>query len=684
MRYSPLALAKLASSGLTADDAKILGIKNLTATETQKLSSAFMPLESLHFEYYAPSGELLANPKEKFARIRYLEQPEKSGFKKGSKDKPKTYMQTPGSGVYAYYPKNQDWSILQDPSIPLIITEGELKAAKACKEKFPTIGLSGVWSWKSAQAGQSWIPSLEFIDFFNRHVYICFDADYSDNPSVAAALIDLADELTRRGAHPHLTITPNMPEFPKTGIDDFLTHGGDDAAERFAAVLKTSPHVGLSKELIGYNKRYIYARNPGIVVSLASQQKVTPNAFKDHLESKEIALELYLDAQGSLKSKKSSAAATWLRWPLRNECERLTYHPGGDILVEGDHGREYNLWSGWGCEPKKGDPKPFLELVDHLFTGADPKDKEWFIQWAAYPLIHPGTKLATSVIIHGVKQGTGKSLVGYTLARIYGKNFSEIDHDDMTGQFNEWADGKQFIMGDDVSGGNKRADADRLKKMITQKELRINAKHLPTYTMPDRVNYYFTANHSDSFYLEDSDRRFFVHQVAVGPMGDAFYDRYGRWLEDGGAEAVFYYLQHVDVSSFNPNAAARRTVAKDVMTDVIQSDHGAWVRDLRDTPDAILMLGKVPLKRDLYTAQELHAMYIADGKITKVTPGTIGRELSNAAVPRSNGGKKIFTNIGGVRRTQVYYIVRNAEKWLKASVKDITAHVESDGKKTVK
>ena len=58
-------------------------------------------------------------------------------------------------------------------------------------------------------------------------------------------------------------------------------------------------------------------------------------------------------------------------------------------------------------------------------------------------------------------------------------------------------------MGDDVTGSDKRADADFLKKLITQKELRVNVKYLPAYTVKDCINYFFTANHPDSFFLED-------------------------------------------------------------------------------------------------------------------------------------------------------------------------------------
>jgi len=677
-QYSQAAIEKLASSGLTVADAKKLHIDYLSRERTAKENKSYKPLESLRFAYLEPSGKKMGNGVA-YTRIRYLEQ--EAGFAQQTKGKKLSYMQAAGSETYAYYPPNQDWSILNDPTIPLIITEGELKAAKACKEGFPTIAVGGVWAWRSVNQGHTWLPSLDFPVWYGRHVYICFDADYHGNANVSRALIALAEELVDRGAHPHLAITPEVAEIEKTGIDDFLTYGGKDANEQFALMLHASPMIGLCKHLIAMNKKYIYVQDPGVIVNLKSLHKITPSAFKEHTESKEKILELTLTPEGETQAKRASAAAAWIRWPMRNECGRLTYRPGAEKIVEKENELELNIWKGWGCDSRRGSTKPFEQLIEHLFTGANRATKEWFLDWCAYPIQNPGSKMSSAAVIHGVQQGTGKSMVGYSLGRIYGDNFSEIDHADLQSPFNEWAEGKQFVMGDDVAGSNKRADADRLKKMITQQEIRINGKYVPSYAIPDCVNYFFTANHSDSFYLEDSDRRFFIHEVTVPPLDEQFYTNYMNWLENGGAEALFYYFQHRDISKFNPKAPALRTAAKDSMISSVQSDHGAWVRELRDDPDSMLMIGSARIQRDLFTAQELYALYNPDDRPMRVTAGTIGRELSNAGFAKANGGSKLFCNIDGRRRTLVFYIVRNKEKWLSASTKEMTAHINAAEKK---
>src|SRR5262249_5448047 len=57
------------------------------------------------------------------------------------------YESPKGSSNIAYFPPGT-LAALKDPSVPLVITEGEKKAAKADQEGFPCIGLVGVWGWQ--------------------------------------------------------------------------------------------------------------------------------------------------------------------------------------------------------------------------------------------------------------------------------------------------------------------------------------------------------------------------------------------------------------------------------------------------------------------------------------------------------------------------------------------------------
>lgn len=671
-----LAEAKLASSGLTLADAKGLGITWLSAGEVTSLDPSFWNLPALRIAYHNPDGTPLsvASNWPPFYRLRALRDPAPLP------EKFRKYLQPPESGVAAYFPRIRNWpTILADPSKTLIITEGELKAAKATLSGFPTIGLGGVYSYRAPSLGVDFLPALEGIVWVRRTVVICYDSDLAANSHVVTALNDLSDELTRRGALPRVLFLPPVEGLEKTGLDDWLVNNSLDTLE---SMIEEADHVGIAGVLFEMNKRYVFVPSLDRVVHRGDGYLSTSTALVTSVTAR--YPRRIVKPNGNVSTERVSAASAWLSWPLRGDAAEITYRPGSpsrnlvpfDPENPDDHRVAYNTWTGWGVSPKPGDVAPFLKLIDHLFTGAAEADKVWFLRWLAYPLRYPGTKLFSSVVIHGREQGTGKSLIGLTMGRIYGKNFTEIKQADLHSNFNEWAVRKQLILGDDVTGSDKRADLDLLKKMITQKELWINAKNQPTYPIPDVINYIWTSNQPDAFFLEDKDRRFYVHEVTVEPLSGEFYDRYDRLYKGKDfPAAIFDYLLTLDLGNFNPRAAAPATSAKDRMTRTARSDLGNWVRDLISDPDEILVIGDVPMTGDLFTNRQLLSAYaVAIGVAPESIPAKrLWAELARAGVRQVHEGKLVRITGSGADR---YYAVRNPKKWLKASLDDIKRHIE--------
>jgi len=664
-----LGIQKLISSGLDEEDAKKLGITCLSAPATAKLHTSFNEVPALHLPYFDPLGRPLSPFPEwpQFYRLRYLK--ELKDFKATAKGKkPQRYTQLPGSGTCAYFPKNFSWGPVLSSEDSIIITEGEFKAAKACKHGYPTIGLGGVYNFQSKALDVPLLPELARINWVKRKAYLIYDSDFKTNPNVCDALNLLAEKLFQRGALPHLVPLPNILDADKkTGLDDWLVANPADKLKDL--IQDNAQPLTLARELLELNETVIYIKDPGLIV--AKDQKMSIGQFKDLVYANIPVTEKTVKPNGEVSHVPAAAGPAWIRWPLRREARALTYRPGSPRYTD-DH--LYNTWPGWGCEPKKGSVQPFLKLIDHLFTGAPLEEKRWFLQWCAYPIQRPGTKLFSSVVMHGILHGTGKSMVGYSLKRIYGKNFAEIKQSDLHSSFNEWAENKQFVLGDDISGSDRRQDADILKKMITQQEFRLNKKHIPSYEVPDCINYYWTSNQPDSFFLEDHDRRFFIHEVPsrAGVLSEEFYTNYRTWLDEAGGPAIFDFLQRYDCTSFNPAAPAMRTMAKERMTEDVRSDLGSWVRYLRDDPDITLRLGQIALKGDLWSNKELLGLYDPSSS-TRTTAHTLGRELRRAGFEQVLEGVPIKTS----QTQDRYYIVRNHAKWRKASRAQIIAHLET-------
>ncbi len=671
---------KLKESGLDLSDAKKLKIEILTDLKTKNLHTTFKKSISLKINYLDHKGKPLSDwPKSKpFYRLRYLGS--QTDFT-ALTTKQIRYTQLPNTAPVAYYPANQDWSdIIKNTDLPIIITEGELKSAKACKEGFPTIGLGGVYNWRSKKLGLMWLPSLEVVNWIKRNVYICFDSDYRTNPLVCNALYSLAKELHSRGSFCHLVSLPELPELDKVGLDDFLVNAGPSANKMFIQLLSNAEPLGLTAPLWKLNSNYVYIRNPGLVIDQTTLFKTTPSAFKEHLQAPLSYQEKRLKPDGSISYKPVSAAASWLKWPLRNEVTKLTYKPGSEKFIQGPY-PQFNTWPGWGVEPVKGNVNLFLKLINNIFEGAEIEAKEWFLKWCAYPIQHPGTKLFSSAVIHGIKHGTGKSLIGYTLGKIYGENFTEISQKDIHKNSNAWAENRQLVMGDDITGSNKRDDADYLKKIITQLEVWIDIKFLPLYKVPDCINYIFTANQPDAFFLEDGDRRFFIHEVLAPPLSEEFYIEYDKWYKTIGPPAIHYYLKNLDIKGFNPAAPAFKTQAKLRMISNVRSDLAGWVRQLQETPDQVLKVGEIKVNKDLFTSKEL-LMFYDPSRNTKTTANGLGRELARAGFRQVLEGRPVKLSGGYQAR---YYVIRNTVKWLRETKSAVIAdHIEKYNKKIKK
>lgn len=603
----------------------------------------------------------LAGKQTKFFRYRYLKQPKRSGFAGVAKHKAIKYTQPAKTNSELYLPPLVDWrKVAKNAAAAVIITEGELKSACATAHTpYPCIGIGGVWSWRSAGKHQPHLPMFDEFKWEGRPVYIVYDSDAVTNPMVMQAENALAKMLLDKGAEPHIVRLPGEGE-NKCGVDDFIVAKGAKAFEELLADTET---WNSAQELHALNEEVLYVREPGLIIRLDSMQRLSPRSFIDHA----YATRIYYEEVASGKTTKlvaRSAPAEWIKWPSRAEVPRAVYAPGEPRITASG---ELNVWGGWAVEPAPGDVKPWKELLDLLFQG-EPASRAWFEQWCAYPLQNPGVKMFTSSVLWGLKHGTGKSLVGYSLGKIYGSNFTEIRDEDLRASHNEWAENKQFVMGDEITGGDKRSSSDRMKSLITQQQLRLNPKYIPSYIVKDCINYYFTSNHPDSFFLEDDDRRYFIHEVTSTPHPDSFYKTYENWLGASGVigpgvPALFHHLLHLPLGGFNPKAHAPMTKAKEEMLSDGRSDIATWVRRLLESPDSVLRLDKTVIPNEIWRGEELLKLYDPEER-TKVSVNGLGRELKRQGFKKCAGGNGIFTeNDGQVR----LWAIRNRAKWEKAS-----------------
>ena len=626
------AAADVARSGLSLEDLRAAA---LSAEQVRRATDGAFEVPAYRLPYLDARGKDTG-----FYRLRLLGHPTVR------------YWQPGGTLPRLYLAPGRDWAAwLSDPALPLYVAEGEKKSARGCRDLGPVVGVGGVWAWRSkkkTKGASLALDDLELVEWKERAVVFVFDSDVAEKLEVQAALRAFAQELLGRGARPTMIRLPAGPRGAKVGLDDFLEAEG---AAAFQA-LEPSPVLGrLADELWRLNDELAYVEEAEAIWRVKTERLVTRAQLVDVAYANRTVS--VVSVEGTVRQ--ASAAKEWLQWPCRRQVRRLTFVPGGPTQLE-DGG--LNLWKGWGVEPAAGDVAPWTELLGYLF-GPDRAAREWFERWCAYPLQRPGAKLYTAAVLMSLAHGVGKSLVGMTLGRIYGDAFAVLDQDALASTFNAWAARRCFVLADEVTGADRRRDADKLKNLVTRDLVTVNAKYQPEYTLPDTVNYLFTTNHPDAFVLERADRRFFVHEVLEPPRPPEFYRRYDAWLRAGGPAALFHRLLRLDLAGFDPKAAAPQTEAKTRMADLSLSDLDAFAVALLAEPAQHLRLEGVPLDRDLVTLEEVLGCYdpLGSRRTTKIALAKALRRVGLRPLPATRTSR-------GVEKL---WALKDQRRWEKAS-----------------
>lgn len=294
----------------------------------------------------------------------------------------------------------------------------------------------------------------------------------------------------------------------------------------------------------------------------------------------------------------------WLNSPERRMivASQLVFSPSGDVGEDC-----INLFSGLAMQPVAGDCAPLLELLAHLCADSARTDEgraavvDWVLNWLAYPLQRPGSKMASALVFHG-GQGTGKNLFFEAIASIYGRYALVVGQDQLEDKFNDWASQKLFLIGDEVvARAELYHQKNKLKAFITSETIQINTKMLPLRTEANHVNVVFLSNEQQPLALEPDDRRYFV--VYTPPRrDDDLYDRVAACLANGGAAAFLAHLLKRDLSAFGPHTRPLMTRAK---KDLIELGLRPAERFLEDW-----LKGFLPLPLQVCSSDQLYRAFV--------------------------------------------------------------------------
>jgi hypothetical protein len=234
LEHNRLASEYLKARGTTL--AAFLAAGGEVVPDASRVDRSHWRLPALVWWFYDPAtGKPMRDDRGRpFHRVRYL----------GETDD-RRFNQPGDSGVRVYYLRHPDvpWSeIFPDPSIGVVIAEGETRALTGAGHDLAVISLTGVDCWHRKNEAELH-PDLIGIEWRGRPVYIAFDSDMTQKPRVQHAFDGLAVVLRRHGADVYHMRLPAAPDGGKQGLDDYLARWGIDAFHALRQSPETMPAI---------------------------------------------------------------------------------------------------------------------------------------------------------------------------------------------------------------------------------------------------------------------------------------------------------------------------------------------------------------------------------------------------------------------------------------------------------
>jgi len=289
------------------------------------------------------------------------------------------------------------------------------------------------------------------------------------------------------------------------------------------------------------------------------------------------------------------------------------------------------------------------EHLYHLI--AEPAYRTHILDWFAYNVQFPGSKIRHALIIQGA-EGCGKTIqFGVLRTTLGNSNTRIINSDTIKKGWNEWASGSQVVCIEEihVAGQNRHEIMNTLKEPITNDHIPVNERGKNTVNVPNRTNYMAFTNYHDAIVVGENSRRWWVvksalqHKAQVDDIvakDPEYFSRFGESLitHAGGYR---YLLENRTIStSFRASGPAPVTsylqeMVSDTSDDATSVLQGIWED------------GTQPLVRDDVVSFRAVKAALDLGGVRNVTDKYITHTLRQAGF--SPQGSKV--TIGGERTT---------------------------------
>ena len=260
----------------------------------------------------------------------------------------------------------------------------------------------------------------------------------------------------------------------------------------------------------------------------------------------------------------TSAAYWWQRNPDKMVAYGVTLDeslPGGALI-----GKSINMWWGLASPVATSDPvfipsvKLFLRHLWSLCGGQDAPEFHYLLNWLAWAVQNPMKTIGTAIVLRG-EPGAGKGLLFTTLMGIFkthGHRFNR--REEIVGRFNYLIEGCALACLEEATWAGSRADAERLKSMITDPTTIIERKYEDSVEVRNITKFISATNAEWAVSVDHNDRRWVVIETPEPTLTKDEFNVLATAVKSRAYHgAVLTYLKSIDVSGWSAERERPRT-----------------------------------------------------------------------------------------------------------------------------
>jgi hypothetical protein len=235
--------------------------------------------------------------------------------------------------------------------------------------------------------------------------------------------------------------------------------------------------------------------------------------------------------------------ARLLRKRNANKTAVLAYNPSKQSGIYADQNGTYiNTFVDSYIEEKEGDPKPFLDFMDHLVPNRD--DRKELLRWIATLIARPDIKMLYGTLLISEAQGIGKGTLGERVLApiIGGQNVSYPSEQEIVdSNYNYWAAHKRLAVVHEIYAGHSARAYNRLKSIVTDRHITVSKKYMANYEIENWIHILACSNSTRAIQLSMDDRRWFVPKLTEEKKPTKYWGDFNDWLVKGGLSVIRWW-----------------------------------------------------------------------------------------------------------------------------------------------